>query len=150
MGCIPPRGIRPSPRGELISLASRSSRVGRADGNRVTATLFALIDDTTSLYLSSGGGVIASQDHENGREANVAFLKAANDFYRHLKPCQSFQVPASGRTIFYTLTDFGVLTGGGPENDLGNNRHLLSPLFHTGHAVLTPLIEPMNDEGQDS
>ena len=104
-----------------------------------TATLFALSDGTTSLYLSHGGGVIGGGDHENVRQANADFIKTANQFYRQMRACESFPTPEVGRTIFYALTDSGVSTGGGLEDDLGYERHPLSPLFHAGHAVITQL-----------
>jgi hypothetical protein len=104
-----------------------------------TATLFALSDGTTSLYLSSSGGVIGGHAHESVRQANAALLQTANHYYQHLKPSDSFPVPATGHTLFYVLTDSGVLSGGGLEDDLGYGRHPLSPLFHAGHRVITQL-----------
>jgi hypothetical protein len=104
-----------------------------------TATLLALSDGTTSLYLSSGGGVIGGHAHQSVRQANAALLQTANRYYQHLKPSESFPVPAAGHTLFYILTDSGVLSGGGLEDDLGHGRHPLSPLFHAGHRVITQL-----------
>jgi hypothetical protein len=104
-----------------------------------TVTLFALADGTTSLYLSAGGGVIGGQGHESVREASTAFLATANKFRQHLHPASSVPVPEVGHTLFYLLTDAGSLTGGGPEDDLGHGRHVLSPLFHAGHGVMTQL-----------
>jgi hypothetical protein len=104
-----------------------------------TATLFALADGTTSLYLSTGGGVIGGQGHENVREANAAFLSMANQSRQHLQPASSTPVPKVGYTLFYLLTDAGTITGGGLEDDLGHGRHVLSPLFHAGHGVMTEL-----------
>ena len=104
-----------------------------------TSTLFALSDGTTSLYLSHGGGVIGGGDHENVRLANADFIRTANQFCRQLMPCESFPVPRVGRTVFYSRTDSGVLTAEALEDDLGYERHPLSPLFHAGHAVITQL-----------
>jgi len=104
-----------------------------------TATLLALGDGTTSLYLSSGGGIIGGHAHEDVRQANAEFLDTANQYYQHLEPTESFPVPAEGQTLFYVLTDSGVLGGAGLEDDLGFGRHLLSPLFHAGHRVITEL-----------
>ena len=104
-----------------------------------TATLLALGDGTTSLYLSTGGGVIGGHAHEDVRQANAEFLEMANRHYGHLEPTRSFAVPAEGHTIFYALTDSGVFAGTGLEDDLGFDRHPLSPLFHAGHQVITRL-----------
>jgi hypothetical protein len=83
-----------------------------------TATLLALGDGTTSLYLISGGGVIGAHAHQSVRQANAEFLETANQYYQRLKPSESFPVPATGHTLFYVLTDSGVLSGGGREDDL--------------------------------
>jgi len=104
-----------------------------------TATLLALGDGTTSLYLSSGGGIIGGHAPEGVRQANAEFLDTANQYYQHLEPTESFPVPAEGQTLFYVLTDSGVLGGTGLEDDLGFGRHPLSPLFHAGHRVITEL-----------
>jgi hypothetical protein len=104
-----------------------------------TATLLALADGTTSLYLSSGGGVIGGQGHAQVLAANAVFLRAANLLRQQLEPTQSFPIPENGHAIFYALTDAGVLTGGGPESELGPGQHKLSALFHAGHGVITQL-----------
>ena len=114
-----------------------------------TATLLALSDGTTSLYFSSGGGVIGGHAHQSVRQANVALLETANQYYQHLKPSESFPVPATGHTLFYVLTDSGVLSGGGREDDLGHGRHPLSPLFHAGHQVIAQLRLMSESEDQD-
>jgi hypothetical protein len=104
-----------------------------------TATLIALGDGTTSLYLSTGGGVVDGHAHQDVRQANAEFVETANRFRRHLEPTDSFPLAAKGYTIFYVLTDSGVLTGGGREEDLGLERDTLSPLFHAGHRVIAQL-----------
>ena len=119
---------------------------GYAEG---TATLIALDDGTTSLYLSTGGGVVGGHAHQDVRQANSEFVEAANRFYRHLELTRSFPVAAEGHTVFYTLTDTGVLTGGGREEDLGLERHPLSPLFHAGHRVIAQLRSISEDADQD-
>ena len=104
-----------------------------------TATLFALSDGTTSLYFSNGGGVIGGQAHEAVRRANEAFLNQANHSLQHLERCETYQIPEPAHTVFYVLTDSGILTGGALENDLGYGRHALSLLFHAGHEVISQL-----------
>lgn len=103
------------------------------------ATLLALADGTTSLYLSSGGGVIGGQAHQSVRAATTAFLDTANHLRAELRPAPATPLPEEGQTVFYALTDAGVLTGGGVENDLGEGRHELSELFHAGHGVIAEL-----------
>jgi hypothetical protein len=105
----------------------------------VTVTLFALADGTTSLYFSNGGGVIGGQAHETVRRANIEFLNQTNHFLGQLAPCETFPIPEAGHTVFYVLTDSGILTGGALEDDLGHGRHPLSQLFHAGHEVISQL-----------
>jgi hypothetical protein len=104
-----------------------------------TATLFAVWDGTTSLYLSSGGGMLGGHAHDTVREANAEFLETANRFRQHLRPASAFPLPAMGRVTFYGLTDLGVLTADGAEHDLAHGHHALSALFHAGLKVLTQL-----------
>ena len=102
-----------------------------------TVTLFALSDGTTSLYFSNGGGMIGGHAHETVRNANARLIHEANQNLKLFTPCDAFPIPATGRTIFYLLTDSGVLTAEASEDDLGYRRHLLSTLFHAAHDVIT-------------
>jgi hypothetical protein len=104
-----------------------------------TVTLFALAGGTTSLYISTGGGVIGGEDHESVQQSNAAFIQEANRLLPHLEPCESFPVPEMGHTIFYVLTDAGILTCDALEDDLGEDHHVLSPLFYSGHEVIGQL-----------
>jgi hypothetical protein len=105
----------------------------------VTVTLRALGDGTTSLYLSNGGGILGGNQHEALCKATRSFIDQANESIDHLKPCDVFPIPAAAHTIFYVLTDSGVLTGGALQTDLGYGRHPLSSLFHAGDDVITQL-----------
>jgi hypothetical protein len=104
-----------------------------------TVTLLALSDGTTSLYFSNGGGVIGGQAHEAVRQANRAFLSQTNHSLQHLRLGDLFPIPEPAHTVFYVLTDSGILTGGALEDDLGYGRHQLSALFHAGHEVISQL-----------
>jgi hypothetical protein len=104
-----------------------------------TATLFASSDGSASLYFSNGGGVLGGGEHESVRRASKAFIAMANQYYQQMTPCDAYPLPLTGYTVFYLLTDSGVLTGSALEDDLGHNRHPLSPLFHAGHEVISQL-----------
>ena len=60
----------------------------------------------------------------------------AAKFQSHATAAKEFPTPKDGQTIFYLLTDAGVFTTTAPENDLGEQRHAWSPLFHAGHEVI--------------
>ena len=109
------------------------------DYDGVTLTVIALADGSTSLYLSNGGGVIGGHSHESVRQASQNFLRQANDSLAGLKRCEIFPIPDTAQTVFYVLTDSGMLTGGALENDLAQGTHPLSSLFHTGNGVVTEM-----------
>lgn len=146
-----PNGVYSELRSQALSTNRSEVGISPADGalawgtlmetgyDGVTVTLFALADGTTSLYFSNGGGVIGGQAHESVRRANAAFLDQTNHFLGQLVACDTFPVPESAHTVFYVLTDSGILTGGALESDLGYGRHPLSPLFHAGHEVISQL-----------
>lgn len=99
-------------------------------------TLVSLADRTTSLYCSNGGGVIGAGEHATVAAATAGFISLANEFHSQTEPTKTFPLPAIGRVRFYLLTFAGVLTAEADEQDLGNMRHKLSPLFHKGHEVI--------------
>ena len=112
-----------------------------------SATLVAMADGSASIYLSGGGGMIGGIGHETIRSAAQQFVQLASRFQPQMKRTTDFPVPRKGETNFYILTDAGVFTASAPENELGENRHALSTLFHAGHAVITEFL--LLDKGRN-
>lgn len=102
-----------------------------------SSTLVALSDGSASIYLSSGGGSIGGGAHETLRKAAQAMVALAGKFQPHATATKEFPTPKDGQTIFYLMTDAGVFTVAAPEQDLGEERHAWSPLFHAGHEVIS-------------
>ena len=100
-------------------------------------TLSAMGEGSVSLYFSNGGGIIGLGEHEGPRKAGLELLAFANQFLSHLRPTRDFPLPKTGNTTFYVLTINGVLTATAKEDDLGNKRLPLSPLFLKAHEVIT-------------
>jgi hypothetical protein len=100
------------------------------------ASLIMLGDGTTSLYFSSGGGVIGAGGRKPVALATAAFLKAAEQAVSLMQSTTAFPLPLPQHTRFYLLSSEGVWTAEAKEQDLGNNRLPLSPLFHLGHTVI--------------
>ena len=103
------------------------------------ATIVSLADGTTSMYFSSGGGTIGAGEHERVANATRAFVAAAADFLSYAEPTTDFPSPALGEVRFQFLTFGGGLTAAAPEDDLGNQRDALSPLFYAGQDVITEI-----------
>lgn len=106
-----------------------------------TATLVLLADGTTSLYLEGGGGIIGGGAHDLIEKATKAVVKAAENYYGSMTQTASFPLPAVGNTRFFILTYSGVYTIEALEDDLGEERHHLTPLFYKCHDVITALRE---------
>jgi hypothetical protein len=112
--------------------------VGTTGGHNVT--FVSLIDGTTSMYTSVGGGMLGGGEHPQIAEASRAFVGTAENFLTHLTPTSDTSIlPAEGHVRFYILTYSGFLTGEAERNQLGYNQHPLSPLFHSGDAVVTQI-----------
>lgn len=142
-------------RGQVLAL--RSADVGLPAGQpfgvlmetaqeRAVVTLLVIADGTTSLYFSNGGGLIGAGQHESVREAASDFLADVADAADRLEPTTACPLPARGRVRFYLLSDDGIRTAEASEEDLGYQRHELSPLFHAGHAVIAEVYEHTPDD----
>lgn len=105
------------------------------------ATLVAFAEGTTSLYFSNGGGIIGGGSHENVRRAAMAWLDMTEDHVNKFSPTMDHPPPEPGRVRFYVRTFGRLLTAEASEDDLGYERHELSPVFHAGHAVISQIRE---------
>jgi hypothetical protein len=105
------------------------------------ATLVSLADGTTSLYLEGGGGLIGGGSHMIIAEATKAVVLDAEKYYERLTQTTSFPTPAIDNVRFFILTFSGVFTIEAPEEELGEERHQLSPFFFKCHDVITSIRE---------
>ena len=105
------------------------------------ASLVAFTEGSTSLYFSSGGGIIGAGEHESVRAALVPFFRAAETHIDSFTRATATPLPEPGRVRFYLRTFEGTLTAEADEQDLGEMRHPLSPFFHAGHNVIGAVRE---------
>jgi hypothetical protein len=106
-----------------------------------TATLVALADGTTSLYLSHGGGIIGGGTLPPVAAATQRLLKAVES-QLHLMPDRApgdGGTPGDGRVVLRALTYAGPRVVEANEDDLGYRRHPLSDVFHAAHEVISEL-----------
>ena len=103
------------------------------------ASLVALVDGTVSLYFSNGGGIIGLGPHAGPQRAAQSLLAASQQFSKQAQPTKSYPLPKPSFTRFYLLTGNGALTAEVKEDDLGNNRHPLSPLFYKGQELISEI-----------
>lgn len=102
-------------------------------------TLVALADGTASLYFSSGGGMIGLGQHERPAVAARSLISFADHNLKQLTPAADTPMPRPGHTRFYVLTQRGTLTAEAEEMELGENRHVLSPLFYSAQELITEM-----------
>jgi hypothetical protein len=126
---LAPTAARPRVWGVLME-------TGYAEGG---ATLVVFAEGTTSLYFSNGGGIIGAGEHAIVRTASESFLSTAEANLAAFGAALATPPPEVGRVRFYLRTFQGTLGTEAKENDLGEGRHPLSPLFHAGHAVITAI-----------
>lgn len=103
------------------------------------ATVVSLADGTTSLYTSSGFGIIGGGAHQAVVGATRAFLAIIEQYLGDLSPEPDPALPATGLVTIRALTYAGRLSASASADDLGHGRHRLAPVFHASHGVLTQL-----------
>lgn len=108
-----------------------------------TVTLFSMVDGTTSLYFSNGGGIIGSGAHEHIGGLSSSIASGSGLFFSaYATPVTKFPYPAPDHVHFYFLSDSQILkTNELNEEELGEDAYALSPLFHTMHMLIASIQE---------
>ena len=145
-----PAGIYVSLREQVLRLTAEQVRFSPTPENpkvlavvmetgypEAVATLASVTDGAASLYFSNGGGIIGAGENEAPKVASKELVRAAEQFVKDCKQTAEFPLPTKSYTRFYLVTVDGVFTAEVLENDLGNNRHKLSPLFHKAQNLIT-------------
>jgi hypothetical protein len=104
-----------------------------------TATLVSLADGTTSLYYSTGGGMLGSGDYTPVAEASKALVTQAENHLQLMLSTDTVPLPESGQVRFILLTYSGIFTTEAPEKTLAVGNHSLSQLYILGRETLTQL-----------
>ena len=105
------------------------------------ATLVVFADGTTSMYFSSGGGVIGAGEHEPVRAAAGQLLSLAESQVSRFTPVADTSLPRAGRVKFFLRTFTGTLGAEAGETELGAGTDRLSEVFLAAHAVITAVRE---------
>jgi hypothetical protein len=103
------------------------------------ATLVSLADGTTSLYYSTGGGMLGSADYAPVADASKALVAQAENHLEELSADNIFPLPEVGQVRFIFLTYTGIYTSEAPEDLLASGDHPLSRLYALGRETLTQL-----------
>ena len=103
-------------------------------------SLLTIADGTVSLYFSNGGGIIGLGQHEAPHKISQELLALVSKSLSDFNSTSDRSLPSRGMTKFYVFTFDGVLASEAQEDDLGNNRHKTSPLFHKAHELITAIL----------
>lgn len=103
------------------------------------ATLVGVIDGSTSLYFSNGGGVIGAGAHPDVAAATERWLDASLDVLPHMSAVREPPLPDEGFTQFVAVTPNGLLSVIAPDDELRDGGHPLSPFFYSGQEVITQI-----------
>jgi hypothetical protein len=106
---------------------------------KAVATLVGVVDGTSSLYLSNGGGFVGAGSHDAVAEANRRWLESGLTYLPKLPAISDPSLPTNGMTQFVAVTPEGHRGATAPEADLGNGRHSLSPFFYAAQEVITQI-----------
>jgi hypothetical protein len=100
------------------------------------ATLVAGVDGTTSLSFRNGGGVLGAAEHDAVAEASRRWLETGREFLPELSELDDASLPDERMTQFVAVTSAGLRGAVAPEEELGEGRPALSPLFYAAHDVI--------------
>jgi hypothetical protein len=101
------------------------------------ASLVAMGDGSASIYFSNGGGIIGIGESANAKITCLDLIADSSNYIKYANKTESTPLPRRGETIFYFLTQSGVLQYNEQEETLGNNRSPLSNLFYAAHQLIT-------------
>ncbi|MCW2922031.1 MAG: hypothetical protein JWL76_1905 [Thermoleophilia bacterium] len=137
----------------LLMLESSASELGFADAGdepwgvaidigfdaEAAATVISLKDGTTSLYTTTGGGIVGGGEHEAVSAASRGLVESAARHVEDVLPRADTDLPGAGNvTIWLRIGDerFGRTV---PEAELMSGESPLATLYATGHGVITQL-----------
>jgi len=110
--------------------------MGMANG---VATLVCLADGTTSMYTSSGGGIIGAGAHQRVARKNSELLAVVARCVGDLTRSDDDSLPRAGQTCIRALTSAGQRQYQAATDDLSAGRSALSSVFHSAQSVITEL-----------
>ncbi len=103
------------------------------------ASLVSFVDGTTSLYYSTGGGMLGSGEYTPVAEASKALVDQAEIHLQQMSSSNGVPLPEVGLVRFTLLTYSGIVYAEGPLKTVAAGDHLLSPLFIRAQETLTQL-----------
>ncbi|WP_062205406.1 hypothetical protein [Demequina salsinemoris] len=103
----------------------------------VVVTLICGWDGTTSLLMSTGGGIVGAGTHDAVRHAAHAFLVEAGAWVDEMLPLPDLSFPDTDRVRFFVRQDDRCVVAEASDLELAEGRHDLAGLYELAQAVVT-------------
>jgi hypothetical protein len=129
-------GLHPSPQVPQVFVGLME--MGMEGG---VASLVVIADGTTSMYWSTGGGIIGAGFHEPVKGPSKAFLAALERHANEMADDDpAHQLPENGMIHLRARTFAGrCLVAAARSQDFVEKRHPLWEAFYVGNAVITAM-----------
>ena len=114
--------------------AMMEMRIGKAD-----VSLVAVAEGSTSLYFSTGGGVIGGGEHETVRVANRKLLVVIEKLYPAFVLREAPLAVMTGAVSFAVFTYEGLRVARDSEESVQLKKSPLWPAYYVGQEVITAL-----------
>lgn len=125
-----PASDHPSVSGLVVDIPSEGGFV----------TVVALTDDTTSMYTSTGGGVIGAGEHDRVAQATQALLRVVEDHQARFGTADGDELPRRGQVRFHLLAASGRRRADVPEDAFwGRADHDLMPVIAATQDVISEM-----------
>jgi hypothetical protein len=114
-----------------------------ADWNtgRWIATIVCFADGTTSMYLSTGGGIIGAGERAEVRSANRHVLEVAGQSRSALEPVREHPLPPDDSMRFGVVTTTGPYAATARNGELRRAQHPLASLHDAVQDVIARMRE---------
>jgi predicted Abi (CAAX) family protease len=106
-----------------------------------TATIVSYQTGDASLCLSSGGGIIGGEQHQNVNSAAKQFVHLAQTFLDKATKTELTPLPSTEQVKFYLLTNKGIYVGQEQIKNFENNSSTWLKLFEDGNNVLIEFLK---------
>jgi hypothetical protein len=127
-------GLATTPELPRVWAAMMELRIGTAD-----VSLVAVADGTTSLYFSTGGGIIGGGEHESVRVANRKLLVLIEKYFAAFVPREAPLDVIAGAVSFAVMTHEGLRVARDHEERLIQKKSPLWPVRYAGEQLITAL-----------
>lgn len=104
----------------------------------VAITLICGWDGTTSLLMSTGGGIVGAGSHEGVERAARSFVSEAGAWVDEMLPLpEDLSYPEMGRVRFFIRRGDRCVVGEASDLELSEGRHDLAGLYELAQTVVT-------------